>query len=396
MRFLLFLFCMICGSLPALSQQLSPYSEISLLTVGPGKQLYSTFGHTAIRVHDPATNINRVYGYGTFDFDTPFFYLKFARGKLNYKLDIDPFRTSPRRPGFMAIYRFLDRTVDEQVLNLTQAHKQAIFDFLETNYLPENRYYLYDFFFDNCATRPRDVFIQVLGDQLIFHHDYLNTEHTFRELIDMYLQVKPWADFGIDLALGAVIDRPVQPMEYMFLPDYLARAFDHATVVIEGKEVPFVKSKRRLYQSRRKFEPVPLTQKPVFIFSVLALLLLGVSAWEWKKGRIIPWIDALLFGLAGLGGLVIFFLMFLTDHTATAQNMNILWLLPTHLLLPFVLFRSSKPRWFRPYLWLSGAMLLLLLLGWPILPQELHPASIPLMLMLLMRLVLYLFGPGRG
>lgn len=367
-------------------ETLSPYAEVSLLTAGPGDALYSTFGHTAIRVFDPQQNIDKVYGYGTFDFDDPLFYVKFARGKLNYKLDIDPFRTTNERYGFIDIYRYLDRTVDEQILNIDQAQKQAVYDFLEHNYLPENRYYLYDFFFDNCATRPKDVFKKALGDQLRFNHDHLPASMTFRQLIDIYLPPKPWGDFGIDLALGAVIDRQMEPEEYMFLPDYLAKALDTGTIIKDGEEVPIVKQKRRLYEANRPFKPVPFYQKPAFPAWLLTIILVGVSFIGFKENKYNVWVDIFVFGTTGLAGLIVFLLMAATDHTATAWNMNVLWLLPTHLALPFVLKRTEKPRWLYPYFMISASLIVLMLLFWPFLPQQLNTTFIPLMLILLIRM----------
>ena len=368
------------------SQELSPYAEVSLLTAGPGEALYSTFGHTAIRVLDPQKNIDKVYGYGTFDFDDLFFYVKFARGKLNYKLDIDPYNTTQTKYGFIDIYRYLNRTVDEQILNINQEQKQAIYDFLEHNYLPENRYYLYDFFFDNCATRPKDVFKEALGTTLVFNHDYLPESMTFRELIDTYLGPKPWGDFGIDLALGAVIDRPMEPEEYMFLPDYLAKALDAGKLVANGEEKPIVKQKQRLYESTRSYEVVPFYQNPAFPAWILAIVVVLASVIGFKQNTYKPWVDMLVFGAAGLAGLIVFLLMTATDHTATAWNMNVLWLLPTHLALPFVLRRTVKPKWLFPYFAIAGGLIVLLLLFWPILPQKMNPTFIPLMLMLLIRL----------
>ena len=175
----------------SLAQALSERASISLLTGSPGTELYSTFGHSAIRVHDPSTGMDIVFNYGTFDFNTPNFYLKFAQGKLNYKLSIETFEQF--RAGFI----YENRSVVEQKFNLTQTQKNLLFALLEQNYLPENRFYKYDFFFDNCATRIRDLMITAFGEDFQYQYpeEWKNSGLTFRNLIDMYLTNHHWSDF---------------------------------------------------------------------------------------------------------------------------------------------------------------------------------------------------------
>lgn len=387
LRFLLPACCLLMAHLPSQGQALSPRAEISLLTAAPGDELYSAFGHSAIRVHDPLQGIDEVYGYGTFNFDQPFFYLRFVRGYLNYRLDVEPFQRTPDRYGFVDVYQYLNRNVNEQVLNLSQSQKQAVYDFLQENNKPENRYYLYDYFFDNCATRPRDVFIQALGDSLVFHHDHLTDSLSFRDLIDRYLQHKPWIDMGIDLLLGMPIDRTMTPMEYMFHPDYLEKAFAHAQVGREEGMQDFVKTTRTPVPIKRSFAPAAWYERPWPYCWALALLVLGLTYRSHRRGSYLRWLDTLAFSLAGGVGWVLLLLMTATNHQAAAWNLNVLWLLPTHLVLPFVLHRTQAPAWLPAYLLVSAGLILLLLLAWPVLPQDLHPAFMPLMLILLLRLL---------
>ncbi len=164
MKKTLFLFlaaCLFCGQGKAFT--LSPEAEISLLTCSPGNELYSLFGHTAIRVKDPAARFDRVFNYGTFDFDTPYFYLKYARGLLPYQLSHTDYRY------FLHAYREEGRSVYEQRLRLDSLQKQRLLDILTENYRPENRSYLYNFLFDNCTTRSRDVILQSLADTVDWH-----------------------------------------------------------------------------------------------------------------------------------------------------------------------------------------------------------------------------------
>lgn len=168
--------------------------RISLLTCDPGDELYSAFGHNAVRVLDNDTGRDIVFNYGTFDFDTPNFYLKFARGKLDYMLSVSTYEQ------FILHYQYLQRSVREQVLDLSPEQTLRTVQFLQENYEPQNRFYRYDFFFDNCATRIRDMVEMVLGDQLKWGETEASSGKTFRNLIDEYVYPMPWADFGIDLA----------------------------------------------------------------------------------------------------------------------------------------------------------------------------------------------------
>ena len=189
--------------------------KISLLTCDPGDELYSTFGHSAIRVVALESGQDLVFNYGTFDFNTPFFYIKFIRRTLDYQLSLTT------TDNFLREYNYFKRNVREQELNLSPEQSQAIVAFLQNNYRPENRKYRYDFFFDNCATRITDMLESVLGQSLKWNYPTESDEKTFRNLIDEYVYPLPWSDLGIDLALGAVIDREATEAEKAFLPDYL-------------------------------------------------------------------------------------------------------------------------------------------------------------------------------
>jgi len=221
---------------------LSPNAQISLLTLGPDqKDLFSAFGHSAIRVYDREIKFDSVYNYGVFDFDNPNFYTDFAKGYLNYKLAVNSYRR------FHAYYVFNNRSVDEQVLNLNQKQKQKIFDFLEINKLPENRYYLYDYFFDNCATRVRDTIEDNLEGKLTYDYSYIDTQYTVRDLIGICTEYQPWGDFGIDLGLGSKIDRLATFHEYMYLPFYIRDNFAHASIQTDDGPVPLVLRNKKVF-----------------------------------------------------------------------------------------------------------------------------------------------------
>ena len=203
---------------------LSKSAAISVLTMGPGTNLNDSFGHSAFRISDTNQNIDVVYNYGVYNFDTPNFYLKFVKGQLMYQLDRTDFSL------FYQHYSDQDRWIKEQVLNLTIKEKQEVFDFLQNNYLPENRNYIYDFFFENCATRIRDVLASVLKNKLVFDKNFVTNTHTFRQLIQRNVHWNSWGSFGMDLAIGAVVDRNASSWEHQFLPEYIFKALEKSQI----------------------------------------------------------------------------------------------------------------------------------------------------------------------
>ncbi|MBC7922779.1 MAG: DUF4105 domain-containing protein, partial [Ferruginibacter sp.] len=218
---------------------LSPQATVSLITVAPGTALYDSFGHTALWVYDSTNQIDRVYGYGTYNFNAPNFYGKFVRGQLDYMISVMDMGS------FLASYQEENRSVVDQVLDLSADQKERVYAFLEKNYLPENRYYKYDFFFDNCTTRVRDVLRTIGGDSLQFSPP--REKRSFRRWIDQYLQEQDWADFGMDLGQGAISDRVATPYESMFLPNTLMQGLERATLLRNGRAQRLVSQTRTLF-----------------------------------------------------------------------------------------------------------------------------------------------------
>lgn len=351
-------------------RRLSPEATISVITCGPGQsELYSAFGHSALRVHDPRQQIDEAYNYGVFDFDQPYFYLNFARGYLYYQLAVWDYQ------AFAGIYMYENRFIHEQILNLTPPQKQQVYDFLQWNALPENRFYRYDYFYDNCATRIRDVFVRVFKDSVEFDGSYVDTQHTIRELTDLYLAEQPWGDLGIDICLGLPMDKVADPYAYMFLPDYIESGFDHATIHNGNERVPLVARKFVAYEPREA-DPLRRLPHPLLVFSIVALAIAGISVIDIRRNKATRWLDIVLFGVTGLIGVLLLSLWLFTDHAAAARNLNILWALPTHLGVIFVLRRSSK--FVRTYFLVTAILCLLLLLCWNLLPQMLNYALIPI------------------
>jgi hypothetical protein len=355
---------------------LSDQAEISVITCGPGQnELYSAFGHSAFRVTDPVNGLDYAFNYGVFDFSQPNFYLNFARGHNYYKLAVQDYKQ------FEYFYRYYNRYVHEQVLNLTPQQKQRLFDYLQWNALPENQTYLYDYFYDNCATKLPAIVAMVFQDSVVFDGTHITTNYSIRQLTDLYLKRQPWGDLGIDLCLGLPMDKKATPYEHMFLPDYVEAGFDHATL----NSKPLVKQKNIIYESvPESFHLSPF--RPMYVFSALAVLIAVISWIDFRRKKVSDWLDVTLFGITGAVGFLLLLLWVATDHKAAANNLNLLWALPTHLLVVVVLRKAGT--WMNLYFSSVAVLNGVLLLTWAWLPQQLHVALIPLVLGLLIRAVM--------
>ncbi|WP_367651265.1 lipoprotein N-acyltransferase Lnb domain-containing protein [Winogradskyella undariae] len=358
--------------------QLSDNAKISVITIGPGESLNDAFGHNAFRIKDKALGIDVVYGYGEYDFDAPNFYLKFAQGKLNYLISRHPFQ------NFFYAYKRANRTIEEQVLNLSTQDKQKLFNYLENNYKPENRRYLYDFFYDNCATRIRDVTQNTTSETIDFILPQNFEPKTFRDLIHEHVGLNTWGSFGIDIALGAVIDKQATAEEFMFLPKYIHTFFETAKL---NTSKNLVKSATTLYQKKETNTKSNFIVSPLVIIGLLAACILFITYKDYKNKVRSKWLDISLFALTGLIGIVLLLLWFATDHSATALNYNVLWAFPLNL---FVIGQLAKPKvkiWFKKYLRFLIIMLCLIASHWIIGVQVFAIGLIPLLIALVVRYV---------
>lgn len=356
-------------------RQLSDSAEISVLTLGPYQgELYSAFGHSAMRVTDPKQNFDFVFNWGVFDFDQPNFYLNFARGKNLYMVAAHP------ADIFIDYYIRHNRFIHEQKLNLHSSQKQKLFEYLLWNVQPENRSYRYDYFYDNCATRIRDVMVKVFGDSVKFDDSYITTDYTIRDLTEIYLKHQPWGDLGIDICLGLPMDKKASPYEYMFLPDYIESSFDHASI----NDSPIVKEKISVFESRDEDHPRSLFH-PLNVFILLAIISILISIWDFKRKNLSTWFDATLFGITGVIGLLLLLLWIATDHQAAANNFNLLWALPTHMVAVIAFYKN--PKWLKGYFLATAAIAALTLALWAILPQNLNYLLIPFVITLMIRAI---------
>lgn len=357
--------------LPGKAFQLSNEAEISILTCSPGKELYSLFGHTAIRVQDPKANLDEVFNYGTFDFDTPYFYLKFAQGLLTYQLSATSFH------NFMLSYQMEERSVYSQRLRLDSLQKQQLFDLLLENYRPENRSYLYNFLFDNCTTRARDIIDKSLQNSH-FEWNTPDLDKNFWNLLDEYLAVSPWVQWGIHTILGQPGNRTTTPYQYMFLPDYLMYGLNTAT--IDHKHL--AEKAQLLYEAPEQDNATPWYFAPLFIFGIGALLLI-ILLWKSRGKAMLNTIVLPTFLFTGLVGCLLVFLGGFTAHPITAPNWNILWANPLNLIaLPFLLGKHL-PRFIAIYLKIYMVLLVAALPAWVICQPAVPMPSVFLIILML-------------
>lgn len=366
-RRLLPLIVLVLVSVQSFAQTDSSHLRISLLTCGAGDEIYETFGHTAVRVTDSVNGTDNVYNYGTFNGFTENFELKFMQGKLLYYVSVYPYK------NFLEEYSEYHRSVEEQVLIATGKEKQEIYDYLENNALEENKYYKYDFFFDNCATRIRDIFPQALGDKFKYN-DVLPKGHqlTFREIMDQYFYRVHWERLGCDLLLGSRIDKVMTNQDIMFLPDYLRDGLAGATV--NGNKIA---TPRQLIIPGSEYKPAGLNQ-PFVLMVIIALLTFAGLAYKPLKplGRTMSF---LLLFVTGLLGCLMLVMWFATDHQGCQNNYNILWALPTNVIIAFA-GKKNKSRYAIVGMVLILASLVLHIAGVQTLPLlELSPLLLALL-----------------
>ncbi len=356
--------------------------QISLLTCAPGEELYSTFGHSALRVKDAAAQTDVIFNYGTFQFDKDF-YINFVKGKLLYYVSIEEFE------AFKQQYQYEGRSIEEQVLQLSCTEKEELYAALLTNAQEENRYYRYDFLFDNCSTRLRDIVAKSTSGGVNFQNILPEKTPTFRNLLYTYLDNggQHWSKFGIDLLLGSLLDKKVTTKQAMFLPDYLAKGFDNA--VVNGSRL--AAAPQTILALPSPINGVALFQ-PMVVFSLLLALIIILSFMPNKKvQRALQVFDFSLFFILGLIGCLLLFMWIGTEHALTKNNYNLLWALPTHTVAAFFLLKKGKL--IQYYLLSTIVLQAFLAIGWIFLPQQFNLAFLPIVLLILLRCWLIVLKP---
>lgn len=328
---------------------LSSESTISLLTCGPGPEVYTYFGHSALRVTDPALKLDRVYNYGTFDFSIPNFYGQFIKGKCYYMLSIVRFQ------GFVPEYIMERRFIKERPLNITQEEKQELFNLLEINYLPENRHYWYDFFMDNCSTRIRDIVIKATKGRYLWSQDTDN-QLTYRQLIMPYISLNTWARTGILLTLASGADEKATQQGYMFLPDQMHRLFAEAKLA-DGSPL----CNPEIVQFEPEY-PKPIGTglvHPYVILSILLLISWFIVFYRRSPATLVKVFFSFLFVLSGGLGLVFSYMWFFSAFQVCHENLNLAWAFPLNIILAITIWFPKMDTVNQLY---SKAMILILFL----------------------------------
>lgn len=340
--------------------------EVSLLTCSPGDELYSAFGHTAIRVND------MVFNYGMFNFNTEGFYIKFVSGQTDYELGVEMMQ------GFERQYERRNRSVIEQKLNLTNEEKAALFNALIENTRPENKTYRYNFVFDNCATRPRVKIEECLKGAI--KYDVKEENESYRKLIEKYVGEDSWIKFGIDILIGAEADKTASFFDRLFLPDELMNAF--ATARRDNGERLVTETKEIVSQDKDEDDDEDNGVTPLAV-AVIAMTIISIASLLFP--RKLKALDFVLFLATGLLGVVITYLCFFSLHPLVGENYNLLWLNPVHLIIPLTIFIKKARKILMCVYLLTALAAVVAISGYIYLPQEFNIAFLPFMAIIVVR-----------
>ena len=374
MRKLLVLFLLFVGILSTNASSMDRV-RISLLTCAPGSEIYALFGHSAIRYENPDQQEDWVFNYGMFSFKDPNFVMRFVKGETDYQLGVIPFAY------FEAEYAMRGSSVYQQVLNLTNDEKELLVNLLKENYLPANRVYRYNYFYDNCTTRARDKIEESIQGKVIYPKN--EKEVSFRDILHEFMVDSHWSEFGIDLCLGSEADQPIDERKQMFAPFYMLGAARGAMIHRGDTVVPLVLEEVKIVDAVLEDEPAfPLS--PIFCSLLLLLVTMVVVAWSIRKGRsCLAW-NVLLFFLQGIGGCIIAFLFFFSLHPTVGSNWLLMLFNPLPLLyLPVLIYRGVKHQK-DPYHWFNLVCLTSFMILMFFLPQEFNPTVVPLALSLIL------------
>ena len=349
--------------------------EVYLLTCGPGQELYATWGHTALRVKDLNTGTDIVYNWGVFDFSTKHFAWKFARGRLEYML---AYTTYDR---FLDEYNYSNREVISQRVNLDRQEINTMLMLIQENLKPENVKYRYDFFYDDCSTRVRDLLENAVGDNLLYPPEDIRNQTTFAKEIERFSNRSPWLDFGIDMLMGREGRKRTTLRDRMFLPDELSKGLSQLVIRRDGLMVPLLANPVTVVESTAVWQKTNVMLTPISVFSFLLIIVLILSA-TLKSKLANNIMDIIIFFLFSVLAVMIFFFNFFTDHIQMRGNMHILWLSPFVITSLIALILDKEFLWsFRTAFVFTIIFTALAI----ILPKLINPAFIPLSLILAVR-----------
>ncbi len=322
----------------------------------PRPYVYSLYGHTAIRYENLTQGIDIAINYGIFSFSKPYFVLRFVFGLTDYEMGIDYFE------DFKVQYERSGCGVIQQTLNLTDKEKAAIAEAIDKNYLPENRVYRYNYFYDNCTTRARDIILDNINGKVVFENE-ANPYPSFRELIHQYNERHRWARFGNDLLLGVKADRPTTFGEQQFLPKNLSKDISHAVIYDkDGSKRKFVESETWVLPVTSDSGSDSFPTSPIVCLGVLAALVVAITTIEAMRKANYWLTDTIMMFLTGACGLILFAMIF-SQHPTVSLNLQILLLNPLNLV--FLWSASKKIKEGQPCKWQKAwtVLIVLFLLG---------------------------------
>ena len=322
--------------------------EVSLLTCGPGNEVYSLFGHTAIRISQPSRGMDVVVNYGMFSFKQKYFIPRFVLGLTDYQMGITTF------DDFKAEYEYEQRWVFEQTLNLTSKEKSALLQAVDQNYKPENVTYRYNVFYNNCTTKARDL-IAANIDGKIKYNSATSEYPSFRELCHSKTFNNRWSQFGNDLLLGIQADLPTNISEQQFLPENLEHDFSLATIETNTDKANNATigannaSPRKLVSHEEYIIPKYVAASaapdslpsPRALAIVIAIIIIGVSLIEYFWSKNLWLTDAILMPVIGLTGMILFMMIF-SKHPTVNINFQILILNPIALFMAIPMVMKQR------------------------------------------------------
>lgn len=353
-RVVLLLFCALLGGKANAQLNLSDSIRVSLLTCSEGPDAYERFGHSALRLLDLKNGQDVVFHWGVFDFHAPHFVWRFTKGETDYQLG------ATYTEYFYQEYSQRGLAMKEQVLNLDKDEATQLVDAILTNYRPENRVYRYSFFFDNCATRPFNLIEKATGNQIKYDTAWVKPI-TLRDMVQQKSGLSNWLDLGISLAVAGRADEVASFREQMFLPEYLAEAYNHAFLgdkQLVEKEVQVLKMAPEI---RAKIDQESILTSPVTVLIAIALvvIILGLATRRNKKLAVIyKSAESLVLFATGVTGAILWFLNFISVHPAVDHNLNCLWLLPTNIIFAALIWVKSAEKVNRIYFFIIFALII--------------------------------------
>lgn len=374
-RLLLNISIILLFNTPVIVSQMSTTPEVYLITCGPGTETYSLYGHTALRIVMPENKSDIVYNWGLFDFSTPNFAWKFAKGRLDYILGAETFQR------FLQGYFYEQRYVYSQRINLDPEETEKLLELVAENLKPENVKYRYDFFYDDCSTRIRDLLEKSIGENLLYPPVENKELPTFREMVGKYQTSKPWLSFGINLIMGSTADRKAIFRDRMFLPIDMMNSLSESIIRRDGKMIPLLQNPEVILDFDNPTVKPKFYFSPVFIFTLLFIVIVILTTLV-KTAGINKLIDSVIYTVFSILSILMIFFGFFSDHQQMKWNLNMLWLNPV-IILCFVslILKWEGVIWYRIVFYLSGGFLLIHMF----LPQEFDVSVIPLALILLIR-----------